>query len=282
LIFVDNFYSNQTIRWLKQQQQKEKREEQASRYRDRAKERREGLNPDYEEDRILTSILQPETPGSKISKQMEIETRKLLGGDFEHTHLVKGLDYVLLQRIRSEMEKQKSDGGEASKLESITGKEKPPGEIETKSTPEASGGELLKAKKAKTHLAKTVLQHLKNLAKRSEPLVLSDKFLGNRTTFVFELNAQTNLPTTLLRSKEDCKVEKHSKIALDPKVTNRINKIMQFLRNPDLPQAKRQKPDRSSLTKITTNEARSTPSSSTKESIIPSKPEPNEPLSDDE
>ena len=38
-------------------------------------------------------------------KQM-IQESKFLGGDMEHTHLVKGLDYALLQKVRSELEQQ--------------------------------------------------------------------------------------------------------------------------------------------------------------------------------
>ena len=33
--------------------------------------------------------------------QVDIEQSKYLGGDLEHTHLVKGLDYSLLERVRS-------------------------------------------------------------------------------------------------------------------------------------------------------------------------------------
>ena len=33
-----------------------------------------------------------------------IQESKFLGGDMEHTHLVKGLDYALLQKVRSEIE----------------------------------------------------------------------------------------------------------------------------------------------------------------------------------
>lgn len=33
---------------------------------------------------------------------MDAETTKYLGGDVEHTHLVKGLDYALLVKIRDE------------------------------------------------------------------------------------------------------------------------------------------------------------------------------------
>ncbi len=38
-----------------------------------------------------------------------IEESKYLGGDLEHTHLVKGLDYALLQKIKAELETQKSE-----------------------------------------------------------------------------------------------------------------------------------------------------------------------------
>lgn len=33
-----------------------------------------------------------------------IQESKFLGGDMEHTHLVKGLDYALLQKVRSEIQ----------------------------------------------------------------------------------------------------------------------------------------------------------------------------------
>lgn len=33
-----------------------------------------------------------------------------MGGDLEHTHLVKGLDYALLQKIRSEQDKNNDEG----------------------------------------------------------------------------------------------------------------------------------------------------------------------------
>jgi hypothetical protein len=37
------------------------------------------------------------------TKQEAIEKSKFLGGDMEHTHLVKGLDYALLQKARSDI-----------------------------------------------------------------------------------------------------------------------------------------------------------------------------------
>jgi len=127
-----------------------------TKYRDRAKERREGYNLDYDSidvDHILSgfnSVAPPSTPSmlssnavlvdkrvsqtpsrkmvlveqSKTSMQTQqqqqkqklyheqlnaarIEASKFLGGDIEHTHLVKGLDYALLQKVRSDLQKQR-------------------------------------------------------------------------------------------------------------------------------------------------------------------------------
>ena len=103
------------------QKSKEPREddiltELASRYRDRAKERREGANPDY--DARLDDLdnmthhhrshaaIGPDAK-SRIDfqekRKREIEESKFLGGDMEHTHLVKGLDYALLQKVKAEI-----------------------------------------------------------------------------------------------------------------------------------------------------------------------------------
>lgn len=38
--------------------------------------------------------------------KLSIENSKYLGGDVEHTHLVKGLDYALLNKVRSEIDKK--------------------------------------------------------------------------------------------------------------------------------------------------------------------------------
>lgn len=51
--------------------------------RDRAKERREGVA----------------VADSEEVQGISIEHSKYLGGDVEHTHLVKGLDYALLHQV---------------------------------------------------------------------------------------------------------------------------------------------------------------------------------------
>ena len=38
---------------------------------------------------------------TKQNRERTIEESKFLGGDIEHTHLVKGLDYALLRKTRA-------------------------------------------------------------------------------------------------------------------------------------------------------------------------------------
>jgi len=58
-------------------------------------------------------------PGTDLrladAHKISIEKSKYLGGDLEHTHLVKGLDYALLHKVRSEIEKkpEAEDGKDA-------------------------------------------------------------------------------------------------------------------------------------------------------------------------
>jgi len=64
-------------------------------YRDRAKERKDG-NDEYAH------------VAAEFEHQAEVTLAdsKYLGGDMDHTHLVKGLDYALLTKVRTELNKQ--------------------------------------------------------------------------------------------------------------------------------------------------------------------------------
>merc|ERR1711881_107252 len=80
------------------QQRMDEEEAQKNKYRDRAKELREGTNTDYQ------------GIGDKIDfEHMDYKTTKYLGGDIKHTHMVKGLDWGLLNVIR----KQHAETGES-------------------------------------------------------------------------------------------------------------------------------------------------------------------------
>jgi hypothetical protein len=68
--------------------------------RDRAEERRKGINPDYARvNADLASIVTGNAQLERDITQISVEDSKFLGGDVEHTHLVKGLDYALLQKV---------------------------------------------------------------------------------------------------------------------------------------------------------------------------------------
>jgi len=75
-------------------------------YRDRAKERREGItNIDYDSFNDQQSMA--------VLKRVDREMSTYLGGDEAHTHLVKGLDIALADKVRRELSKGKrsrSDG----------------------------------------------------------------------------------------------------------------------------------------------------------------------------
>ena len=73
-------------------------------YRDRAAERRKGINPDYNP-----------SLEEKVSEIEDMEKRRFFGGDVENTHLVSGLDYILLEKMRKKAngeEDEETDGGE--------------------------------------------------------------------------------------------------------------------------------------------------------------------------
>ena len=85
-------------RWQQEVKQRKEQQEQQHKYRDRAKERLMGLNPDYAQ---VTEELTEEQ-----YKKLDEEATKYLGGDMDRTHLVKGLDYALLSKVRDQQEKE--------------------------------------------------------------------------------------------------------------------------------------------------------------------------------
>jgi len=71
-----------------------------SKYRDRAKERREGTNLDYQ---AAESLAIPNTnPSNTVYSENDKNMTKFLGGDEQFTHLVKGLDKSLADKVRRE------------------------------------------------------------------------------------------------------------------------------------------------------------------------------------
>lgn len=195
---------------------KEEKAEQpeAPKYRDRAKERREDQNPDYEATELgsFHAVAPPGTVDLRLAdaEKLSIEKSKYLGGDVEHTHLVKGLDYALLNKVRSEIDKKPDAGDEAD------GKSRPSMEDQRVSF--------------RTATAKSVYQWI---VKPQTVVKSSEMFLPGRMSFIFDMENgySHDIPTTLHRSKADCpQPEEMVTVSVDGSVLDRIAKIMSYLR----------------------------------------------------
>ncbi|XP_022189604.1 protein Red [Nilaparvata lugens] len=198
--------------------------ELAEKYRDRAKERREGTNQDYQAEDPLASAsgyraVAPDVKSgldaAERRRQM-IQESKFLGGDMEHTHLVKGLDYALLQKVRSEIQvKEQEQEEEMEKLVSKPKKEKKKEEEEMQ---------------FKTRLGRNVYRvALGNFEVERNPM-----FAPGRMAYVVDLQEEmidSDIPTTLIRSKADVpSFETTPTLTTNDIVINKLAQILSYLR----------------------------------------------------
>ena len=167
---------------------------------------------------FIFSFLASTFSSAADKKQQLIEQSKFLGGDLAHTHLVKGLDYALLQKIRAEQSRKDED--EAAIEEALH-------EQKAKSDRRLGDKEDLMAIR---HPMAKKINHV--LFENSQPKNI-DNFLEGRMAYVFELDeeyAESDIPTTLLRSKAECPdmsdtLSKTSNDAVIIKLTQILNYI---------------------------------------------------------
>lgn len=201
--------------------------ELSEKYRDRARERRDGVNPDYqtvETPSHANSAYRAVAPDLKSGidaaerRRRMIQESKFLGGDMEHTHLVKGLDYALLQKVRSEIQtKEQKQEQEMEKL-----------------AEEAEVQEKMVEKVSEEPEFKSVLgRNIHNIVTsfRSRQITRNELFAPGRMAYVIDLdddNCETDIPTTLIRSKAEVPV---SYVDIQTLTTNDIviNKLAQIL-----------------------------------------------------
>ncbi|KAK4472066.1 hypothetical protein MN116_005439 [Schistosoma mekongi] len=225
----------------KKDTQKSEVSESAHRYRDRAKERRDGKlaapTEEVEEDRELendddtltrTADYRAVAPSSAAGashaerRRMLIQESKYLGGDMEHTHLVKGLDYVLLQKVRLEIQNKEIEAEQALDDEL----NKPDNKIIKESTTNEEGIQY------RTHLAANICNVLFNerLPERNE------YFQPGRMAYRIELEDDSvdfEVPATVIRSKSDC-LQTDGRgaggITTNEIVINKLTQILSYLR----------------------------------------------------
>ncbi|EEY55668.1 uncharacterized protein PITG_09625 [Phytophthora infestans T30-4] len=131
-----------------------------SQYRDRAAERRRGETGDMID--------------AEEYKHLDTEQSKFLGGDMEHTHLVKGLDFALLSQLKREKQKLLA--------------------------------EKQKQMAFKTRMGRLVYFHACQSTPESTTSVKSELFLPGRMYYTFNLSPTEleSVPVSVQRSKEDC------------------------------------------------------------------------------
>ncbi|KTF89928.1 hypothetical protein cypCar_00026387 [Cyprinus carpio] len=205
------------------QQEMERERELAEKYRDRARERRDGVNKDYEETELISTTANYRAVGptaeadkSAAEKRRQlIQESKFLGGDMEHTHLVKGLDFALLQKVRAE----------------ITNKEREEEDMIEKVQKEVKKDEDPEQKiEFKTRLGRNIYRILF----KGRQMERNELFLPGRMAYVVDLEdeyADTDIPTTLIRSKADCPtMEAQTTLTTNDIVISKLTQILSYLR----------------------------------------------------
>uniref|UniRef100_A0A8C2LW47 Protein Red n=2 Tax=Cricetulus griseus TaxID=10029 RepID=A0A8C2LW47_CRIGR len=205
------------------QRERERERELAEKYRDRAKERRDGVNKDYEETELISTTANywavgptAEADKSAAEKRRQlIQESKFLGGDMEHTHLVKGLDFALLQKVRAEIASKEKEEEELM--------EKPHKETKKDEDPENKI-------EFKTRLSRNVCRMLF----KSKSYERNELFLPGRMAYVVDLDdeyADTDIPTTLIHSKADCPtMEAQTTLTTIDIVISKLTQILSYLR----------------------------------------------------
>lgn len=209
-IFYISFYFN---RYKRHEASEDKSSD--SKYRDRAAERRTGANPDYQEtEQILKALNNSET----LEAKLVYEQSKYLGGDTEHTHLVKGLDFALLNKVRNEIHKDDQNDEELERtLERI--------KEETQEMPK---------------ITKKIAQNIYEMAvvnAKKKPPKINELFVAGRMAYIFELADENGfygdpfaIPTTVIRSKADIVDSTGTDKSTNDLVIEKISRVMAYVR----------------------------------------------------
>lgn len=213
-------------------QEDTKMAELAEKYRDRASERRQGSNPDYQNEdpmntaqayRAVAPDLKSGFDAAERRRQM-IQESKFLGGDMEHTHLVKGLDYALLQKVRSEIHhKEQEQEDELERLANKTMEEKEKKDLVKKPEDEEM--------QFKTKIGRSIYQTVLSL--KSKHVDRIELFSTGRMAYVIDLDdeSETDIPTTLIRSIADVpSLESTTTLTTNDIVINKLTQILSYLR----------------------------------------------------
>lgn len=149
-----------------------------------------------------------------------------MGGDLQHTHLVKGLDYALLSKVRSEITHQEQvQETEMEKMIDERIAEKVLEKLEAEKN-ESEESEI------KTVLGKNI--HRLISVHRSKIIERNEMFVAGRMAYLVELedeNAETDIPTTIIRSKAETNASAElNTLNTNDIVVNKLTQIFSYLR----------------------------------------------------
>lgn len=217
-----------------------KLQELSEKYRDRARERRDNANPDYQNASTpghgsSTNAYRAVAPDMKSGvdaaerRRRIIQESKFLGGDMKHTHLVKGLDYALLQKVRSELHCKEA---EEEELAAALAREK--------LAEAAAAAEQLEAERREAEdinaINGAMARNIYNLiqARRSKEVPRNELFAPGRMAYVIDMEDEMDMdiPTTLKRSKYEVPVAREDIATLTTNdiVINKLSQILSYLR----------------------------------------------------
>merc|ERR1719419_1574855 len=213
----------------------DKMAELAAKYRDRAKERRDGTEgsvPTEDTNNAYRAVAPNAHGGHDAAERRKqlIHESKYLGGDMEHTHLVKGLDFALLQKVRAEIE-----AIETAKIdeeeEEVTIKEVSKKAEEAKA--EKKDEEKPEEDKAISECRTTIGKYIYRLMFNPEIPKSNELFMPGRMAYVMDLeeDGETDIPTTSIRSKKDVvNSEQKATLSTNDIVINKLTQILSYLR----------------------------------------------------
>ena len=203
-------------------------------YRDRAKERRERedddvVGSDARDVEIARGVFERDGGGgggggedgatkeAEFTRKRSIEESKYLGGDVERTHLVKGLDFALLNKVRTDIEDARAMKEEEKiEREEEAGATRPP--------------------KVTSKTARALHEFLtRGTMTRGK---FRESFASGAVSYSFDLSAKSkrDVPTTLLKSTDDDGMAgvRALRAYVDPKkdasLLTRLGKLMHYLK----------------------------------------------------
>ncbi|CAO3701471.1 unnamed protein product [Rhizopus microsporus] len=202
-------------------------------YRDRAAERRQQELAE-DDSQLTTEELLKRTQreaDEELNAQQLYEQSKYLGGDIDHTHLVKGLDFALLNKVRRDLSKEEK---QHPKENDIVAEQPTTTNVEEPLPVDVMDG------KPKFHsvMAKNIYDLIMKESRETKKQRV-DLFEPGRMSFVFELADEVGyysdafaVPTAVIRSKADMDTNGPADVFAEMNlVVEKISQVMTSIRH---------------------------------------------------